>query len=173
MEIKPRYEKAISGMVITPEVQQALFTDATMLATVCRAVKEHWGDEGLAILQEAMEEQFSRSVPLVARAAGARIGDGTIEDWVKLETFFSKYTGIDAEFEITPSRGLLRMVKCPWARQYTKVFGETCPEVIIGCERAIARTVNPHLHVRGQKYMTAGDTVCELVVEWDQDYKPE
>jgi hypothetical protein len=172
MDVKPRTEQALSDMEITPAIQQALSTDASMLATVCRAVKERWGDEGMTVLRDAMERQFAGSVALAAKAAGARINTGTIEDWVKLEKYFGKFTGIDAEFEVTPTRGLLRMTKCPYAKQYGKVFAATCPDVLIGCERAIAHTINPHLHVRGQKYMTSGDAVCELVVEWDKDYKP-
>jgi len=173
MEVTPRIEQAKSELEVTPVIQQALSNDATMLATVCKAVKEHWGDEGMAILQEAMEKQFSPGIALAARAAGIRIGDGTIEDWAKLEKFAGRFMGIDAEWEITPARGLQRMVKCPYAKRYAKAFGGTCPEVLIGCERAIAHTVNPHLEVRGQKYMTTGDTVCELVVEWEKGYEPK
>lgn len=167
-----KIELVKSELEVTSVVQQALSSDASMLAIVCKAVSENWGEKGMAVLQAALEKELAPGIAQAAKAAGIRTGDGTIEDWARLEQYAGRFMGIDAEWEITPERGLQRMVKCPYAKRYAKVFGRTCPDVLIGCERAIAHVVNPHLQVRGQKYMTTGDDVCELVVEWEEGYVP-
>ncbi|MBU2643552.1 L-2-amino-thiazoline-4-carboxylic acid hydrolase [bacterium] len=155
-------------MKITPEFMGILENDAIMIATMGKAVKEAYGEEGLKILQDALEEKYKRIVPAAAKHSGARLNDGTIEDWVKVEQLFGKGMGIEGEFEVTPTRGLMRVTNCPYARQYAKVFPGICPEVLIGCERAIAKTINPKLQVRGQKYLTLGDDVCEIIVEFEK-----
>lgn len=154
--------------MIPPEFLGILENDAIMIATMGKAVKDHYGDEGLKILQEAMEEKYKRIVPAAAKHAGARLNDGSIEDWVKVETLFGKGMGIEGDFEITPTQGIMRVTQCPYAKQYGKVYPGICPEVLIGCERAIAKTINPKLQVRGQKYLTQGDDICELIVEFEE-----
>jgi len=154
-------------MIITREFLGILENDAIMIATLGKAVKDHYGDEGLVVLQNAMEDKYSRIVPAAAKLAGATLQHGTVEDWVIVEKFFGKAMGIEGEFEVTPTRGLMRVTDCPYAKQYGKVFPGICPEVLIGCERAIAKTINPRLEVRGQKYLTQGDDVCEIIVEFD------
>lgn len=155
-------------MEITPEFQAMLENDAIMIATMGKAVKDKYGDEGIAVLQDAMEKKYSRIVPAAAKLAGARISDGDIGDWVKVEAYFGKGMGMEGEFEVTERRGLMRIKTCPFARQYSKVFPGICPEVLIGCERAIAHTINPKLKVTGQKYMTTGEEVCEIIVEFEE-----
>jgi hypothetical protein len=158
-------------MEITPEFQGLLENDAIMIATMGKAIKDKYGDEGIAVLQEAMEKKYSRIVPAAARLAGARLSDGGIEDWVKVEAYFGKGMGMEGEFEVTENRGLMRVRNCPFAKMYSKVFPGICPEVLIGCERAIAHTINPKLNARGQKYMTTGEEVCEIVVEFEDGHK--
>jgi hypothetical protein len=155
-------------MDITPEFQGLLENDAVMIATLCKAVKERYGAEGIEVLRDAMQKKYSRIVPKAAQLAGARIGDGTIEDWANVERYFGQAMGIESGgYEITPTRGLMRMKKCPYAKMYGKVFPGTCPEVLIGCEEAIAQTINPKLHARGQKYLTRGEDCCEIIVEFE------
>lgn len=156
-------------MEITPEFQGLLENDATMIATLCKAVKDQWGDEGIAVLRQAMYNKYRRIVPTGARLAGAKAGDGGIEDWVKVESYFGKGMGMEGEFETTSTRGLMRVHKCPFAQMYGRVYPGTCPEVLIGCEEAIAQTINPKLHARGQKYLTTGESCCEIIAEFEPD----
>jgi hypothetical protein len=156
-------------MNITPEFQGMLENDAIMIGTLCKAVNDRYGEEGIAVLREAMQQKYSRIVPAATKLAGAKTGDGGIEDWVKVESYFGKGMGMEGEFEVTPTRGLMRVKKCPYAAQYSRVFPGTCPQVLIGCEEAIAQTVNPKLHAKGQKYMTTGEECCEIVVEFEVD----
>lgn len=158
-------------MHITPEIEGLLENDAVMIATLCKAVYEHYGDSGIAVLRDAMQKKYSRIIPAAARYAGAKMKDGGVEDWVKIESYFGKGMDTVAEFEVTPTRGILHIKTCPFAKQYGKIYPDVCPKVLIGCEEAIAQTVNPKLHARGQKYMTKGEEYCEIVVEFEKGAK--
>lgn len=156
-------------MEITEGIQAIIDSDAIMIATLSRAVKDRYGDEGIVLLQNAMEEKFLRIMPSLAKHVGATINNGGPADWAKLEEHICRSLGMVTEFEVTAERGIMHMISCPFLTQYKRKFPQVCPEVMIGCERAIARTINPKLKVQGRRYMPMGDKVCEIVVEFDSD----
>jgi hypothetical protein len=143
--------------------------DAAIIATLARAVGEAYGEEGLEVLRQAMEKTFRPIMASVARQEGARLGNGDISDWAKLERFLCQATGIEGEIiEVSPGKGVVRVTSCPAAAQYKRVFPELCPQVFIGLERAIAGTVNPKLKVRGERYIPRGDDICEIHCELEE-----
>jgi hypothetical protein len=154
-------------MNITPELQGMLENDAIMIGTLCRAVYDRYGEEGIAVLRNAMQQKYSRIVPAACKLAKAKSGNGGVEDWVRVESYFGERMGMEGEFEVTSTRGLMRIKKCPYAGQYGRVFPGTCPKVLIGCEEAIAQTINSKLHAKGQKYLTMGEDCCEIIVEFE------
>jgi len=156
-------------MNVEERFRRLVAADAIMIATLAKAVKESYGDEGLAVLRNAMEETFRHIIPSIAREVGARIGDGGIADWANVERFICNASNMETDIEVTPQRGILRVTTCPYLKQYQRTFPQFCPEVLIGMERAIAGTINPRLEVRGQQYLTLGDNVCEIVCQLSED----
>lgn len=156
MNAEERFRRTIAG-------------DAVLIATLTKAVKEQYGENGLAVLRNALEQTFRGIIPTIAREAGARTKDGGIADWAKLEKFLSDIVNMEHDLEVTPQRGVLRVSTCPYLAQYQRTFPEFCPEVLIGIERAIAGTINPKMKVRSQQCMTLGDKVCELVCELNEE----
>jgi hypothetical protein len=140
----------------------------SLLASWARAISQKYGDEGLAVLRDAMKEHHLKKVfPILAPMAGARVGDGGIEDWARMEEFLSKdLPGCEYEMKVTPERGMMRVTSCPVAGAYKETFPEACPKVIIGFEEAIAGTVNPNLKVRVDRYLTLGASSCDIICEW-------
>lgn len=151
------------------KLQRLVSADAIMIATLAKAIKEKYGDEGLAAQRNALEETFRKIIPSIARTAGARIGDGDINDWAKVEKFICDASDMENDIEVTPQRGILRVSTCPYLKQYQRTFPQYCPDVLVGMERAIAGTINPKMKVHVEKYMVLGDPICEIVCELKED----
>ena len=150
------------------EAQGLIDTDAVMIATLAKAVHENYGEEGLAVLRNTMEKTFRRIIANIAKHMGAKTQDGSINDWANVEKYIGGFLGMEGDFEITPTKGVMRVRNCPYAKQYQRTFPEVCSEVLIGCERAIAGTINDRMRVRGEKYITLGHGVCEIVCELEE-----
>jgi len=88
-------------MNITPEFQGLLENDAIMIGTLCKAVNDRYGKEGIAVLREAMRKKYGRIIPSATKLAGAKTGHGGIVDWVRVEPYFGERMGMEGEFEIT------------------------------------------------------------------------
>jgi len=151
------------------KLQRLVSADAIMIATLAKAMNDKYGDEGLAAQRDALEGVFRKIIPSIAKTVGAKIGDGGIEDWAKLEKYICDASDMANEIEVTPRRGVLRVTTCPYLKQYQRTFPEYCTEVLIGMERAIAGTVNPKMKVHGEKYLVFGDPICEIVCELKED----
>lgn len=156
MDLEEKFRRVVAG-------------DAVLIVTLVKAVKEQYGEDGLAVLRSALEQTFRGIIPAIAREAGARTKDGGIADWAKLERFLCDIVGMEHNLEVTPQRGVLRVSTCPYLAQYQRTFPEFCPEVLIGIERAIAGTINQKMKVRAGQCMTLGDKVCELVCELNEE----
>lgn len=150
------------------KLQRLVSADAIMIATMAKAVKEKYGEEGLAAQRNALEETFRKIIPSIARAAGVRVGDGDVTDWAKVEKFICDASDMKNEIEVTPRRGVLRVSTCPYLKQYQRTFPQVCTDVLIGMERAIAGTINPKMKVHAEKYMVLGDPICEIVCEMEE-----
>ena len=151
------------------KLQRLVSADAIMIATLTKAIKEKYGDEGLVAQRNALEETFRKIIPSIARTVGARIGDGGIADWAKVEKFICDASDMANDIEVTPQRGVLRVSTCPYLKQYQRTFPQFCTDVLIGMERAIAGTINPKMEVRGEKYLVFGDPICEIICELNED----
>lgn len=146
-------------------LHKALAGDAAIIATMVKAIGDKFGPEGLAALRDSLTETYRKLIPAVARQAGARVGDGGVEDWAKVERYMCALCGMEYQAEITPKRGVLRVSSCPMAGQYQRLSPGCCPEVFIGIERGIAQAINPRLQIKGNKYLTRGEECCEIVCE--------
>jgi len=144
---------------------KAVAGDAAIIASMARAVWDRFGEEGLEALRQQLTETYRKLIPAVARQAGARVGDGGIEDWLKVETYICRLSGMDFETEAGPDRGVLRVTRCPMEGQYRRIYPDCCPKVFIGIERGIAGAINPRMQVRGVRYLPRGEGACEIVCE--------
>lgn len=139
------------------------------VAVLSRAIAEKYGDEGIAVLRDAL---YQANLPIMrknAKKAGVRTGDGTIEDWIRFEEYSSKQHLLEFEAEYTPERGILHVTYCPGQGLIKHVYPECCRKVLIGAERAIAHAINPNLTVRGGCYLPEGATTCDIICEWKAD----
>jgi hypothetical protein len=155
----------MKAMSVEERFHRSLAGDAAIIATMARAVKEKYGEEGIAALRDGLEQTYRRLIPAVARQAGARVGDGTVEDWAKVEAYICQMEGMEYELEVTPEKGVLRVSSCPMEGQYRRISPDCCPEVFIGIERGIAGTINPNLEVRGGRYLPRGEGCCEIICQ--------
>ena len=154
-------------------VMRQMIGDHMVIATLARAIGEKYGNEGLSVLAAAMKEASLRAMARNARKAGCRVGDGTIEDWIRLEEFnCNQIPGIKWEVQYTPDRGVMRVTYCPMAEAYKTIYPDGCPKMLIGTEQAIAETINPNLQVRGDCYIPLGAPTCDIVCEWKPGTKP-
>jgi hypothetical protein len=160
----------MTQLSLEERLHRTITGDAAIIASLAKAVGEAYGEEGLEVLSQAMEKTFRPIMATIAKQVGARLGDGNISDWAKLERYLCEITGIEADIiEISPTKGVVKARVCPAANQYQRVFPELCPQVMIGLERAIAGTVNPRLRVHGEKYIPRGDEICEIHCELEEE----
>ena len=152
-------------MDISEKYRRSIAADAIMLGTLTEAVKDKYGEEGLAVLQDAMENKFREVLLPVANKLGVRVNDGSCEDWAKLEGFLAEASGMEYELEVTPEKAILHVKTCPWADQYKRTSQNFCSKVLLGYERALASIINPKLNVSGQHYLPCGDDECSVVCE--------
>ena len=139
------------------------------MALCSGAIAGKYGDEGLAVLRDAV---YGSAVPTQrkkAGKAGVRAGDGTIEDWIRFEEIQSREHLLEFEAECTPERGILHVTKCPGQDLIKSVYPHTCRKVLIGAERALAEAINPSLTVRGGCYLPEGAETCDIICEWKSD----
>jgi hypothetical protein len=155
----------MQAMSVEERFHRSLAGDAAIIATMARAVQEKYGKEGLAAMRDSLEETYRRLIPAVARQAGARVGDGTIEDWARVEAYICQMEGMEYELEVTPEKGVLRVSSCPMEGQFRRISTDCCPEVFIGIERGIAGTINPNLEVKGGRYLPRGEGCCEIICQ--------
>lgn len=155
----------MSGMSMEERFHRSLAGDAAIIASMARAVKEKYGEAGLAAMRDGLEQTYRRLIPAVARQAGAKVGDGTIEDWAKVESYICHMEGMEYQLELTPQKGVLRVTSCPMEGQYRRIFPDCCPVVFIGIERGIAGSINPNLEVKGGRYLPRGEGCCEIICQ--------
>ncbi len=155
----------MQAMSMEEGLHRSLAGDAAIIATMVRTVKEKYGEEGLAALRDGLEETYRRLIPSVARQAGARVGDGTVEDWATVEAYICQMGGMEYELEVTPEKGVLRVSRCHMEGQYRRIAPDCCPEVFIGLERGIAGAINPNLEVKGGRYLPRGEGCCEIICQ--------
>ena len=140
--------------------------NGALLGTFAKAIKEKYGSEGLAVLRDSLEELIRDKLgPLWAAEAGTKIGDGGLEDWVKVEKTIGS-TMLQCEAEIGPDQATLRITACPYAEQFKRPFPEVCREVYIGFERGVVSAINPNLEVKGVRYLPEGAECCELICKF-------
>ena len=152
MPEEERFQKAVAG-------------DAAIIASMARAVRDRFGEAGLEALRQQLTETYRKLIPSVARQAGARVGDGGIEDWLKVESYICQLSGMDFQTEAGPNRGVLRVTRCPMEGQYRRIDPDCCRDVFIGLERGIIAAINPRMQVKGLRYLPRGEGACELVCE--------
>lgn len=165
---------------MTPEfgkkqVQRAAHIGAAQAAGMAKAMYEKYGDEALAILRENAFRDGVKAYTAIAKRAGIRTGDGTLEDWLKLEKLLSDTVvlpPLEYESEYTPERSVFRLTFCPYAEAYKAIFPDYCRKVAIGAERAIAAAINPNLVVHVERYVPEGDVTCDVVCEWKPGTNP-
>lgn len=145
--------------------RKALAGDAVMIASIAKGVKDKFGDPGIEAMRDALTQTYRKLIPVVARQAGARVLDGTIADWLKVETYMCQIAGMEYETEQSPSRGVLRVKSCPMEGQYRRLYPDICPVVFIGIERGIASAINPRMKVTGGRYLPRGEGCCEIICE--------
>ncbi|MFQ5827273.1 MAG: L-2-amino-thiazoline-4-carboxylic acid hydrolase [Dehalococcoidia bacterium] len=159
----------MAQLSLEERLHRTITGDAAIIASLAKAVSEAYGEEGLEVLRGAMERTFRPIMATLAKQVGARLGDGDVSDWAKLERFLCQVTGIEGDIvEVSPNKGMVKVSFCPAAAQYKRVFPDLCPQVFIGLERAIAGAVNPRLRVRGEKYIPRGDEICEIHCELEE-----
>lgn len=142
--------------------------DAALLSTFAKAIKERYGSEGIAVLRDSLEAFIhDKLAPIWATEARAKIGDGGLEDWGKVEKFVgSSGPDLPCEVEVGPDQATLRITACPYAGQFRRIFPEMCREVYIGFERGLASVINPSLEVQGVRYLPEGAECCELICKF-------
>jgi hypothetical protein len=155
----------MTTMSMEERLHRSVAGDAAIIATMARSTKEKYGEEGLTALRDGLEETYRRLIPSVARQAGARVGDGTIEDWATVEAYICQMGGMEFELEVTPEKGVLRVKSCPMEGQFRRISPDCCPDVFIGIERGIAGAINPNLEVKGGRYLPRGEGCCEIICQ--------
>lgn len=144
---------------------KAVTGDAAIIASMGRAVCDQFGEEGLEALRQQLAETYRKLIPAVARQAGARVGDGDIEDWCKVEAYICRLAGLEFQTEASPGKGVLRVTRCPMEGQYRRIYPECCRQVLIGVEWGIGAAINPRMRVKGERYLPSGEGACEIVCE--------
>jgi len=139
------------------------------LALCSGAIAKRYGDDGLAVLRDAVYESELPRQRKKANKAGVRAGDGTIEDWIRFEEMLCEEHLLEFETECTPERGVVHVTKCPGRELIKYVYPEACRMVFIGAERATAEAINPNLTVRGGCYLPEGAETCDIICEWKSD----
>ncbi len=119
----------MTTMSMEERLHRSVAGDAAIIATMAQSTKEKYGEEGLTALRDGLEETYRRLIPSVARQAGARVGDGTIEDWATVEAYICRMGGMEFELEVTPEKGILRVNSCPMEGQFRRISQDCCPEV--------------------------------------------
>ncbi len=154
------------------KLRRQMAVDAGTLAVIVKAIQQKYGDEALEVMRNALNEATLAPTRSKARRAGARVGDGGIEDWIKLEEYMAKESLCDYEVEVSPERGVMRVLDCPMKDAYTAICPDVCTKVLIGAEQAFATAINPNLQSRVDCYMPLGAKSCDVVCEFKPGTKP-
>lgn len=154
-------------------VLRAMHMGAVEIARIAKAMYEEYGDKALAIIRDKNFKAGVLAFPAVAKGAGIRTGDGTMEDWLKLARLLGSKALLEYETEYTPERAVFRVTYCPFAEAYKTMFPDYCRRVVtLGTDGAIAAVINPNLEVHGDCYITEGAATCDIVCEWKPETKP-
>ena len=133
------------------------------MAALANGVYEKYGDEGLAAMAKGMEEAFTPVARSIGKKIGVPLGTGEAKDWVKLDAQMGSGMVMQCKFtQVSDKSAYVTVTECAYADQVKRIFPAFCRKVLIGCERAIARSVNPKMDAHGEKYIPEGDSVCEI-----------
>jgi hypothetical protein len=134
-----------------------------LLGTSIRAIHESYGNEGLAKVAQAWEENNKKAAGRLMEIVGRQERD--LETVARIIDFTDSIYGVEGEWtEIGPTRAIKIEKSCPLARQFP---AETCTLCFSGSMQGIARGVLGHDRVicRMPKSLPGGDGCCEIIIE--------
>ncbi len=151
---------------------QRVHADQCQIASIAKWMYEKYGDEPLDIIRENNFKDRVKTFTAVAKQMGIPIGEGGLEDWLKMQKMLGEAGLLVMEQFSEPDRAVNRTTWCPLAQACKDIFPDYCRKIAIGTERAMAYVVNPDLEVHVDCYIPEGATHCDVVCQWKPGKKP-
>lgn len=140
-----------------------------IIAKICGAVKEKYGQEGLQTIYTSLEN-WSNHRSAVSKS-GITPGQGTLEDLItKLydpgdEMLFTMSQPRLITEEPDADHLLYKIRECNVKDVVARECPEMCFYVVRGIEQGLAKNVNPDIKVSGNRFLANGHDACYIELE--------
>ncbi|MDO8491946.1 MAG: hypothetical protein Q7T04_08035 [Dehalococcoidia bacterium] len=140
-----------------------------IVAKICSAVKEKYGEEGLQTIYNALESWPNHRSAVVK--SGITPGEGTLGDLItKLydpgdEMLFTMTKHRIITEEPDADHLLYKIQECNVKDVVQRECPEMCSYVVRGIEQGLAKQVNPNIKVSGNRFLANGHDACYIQLE--------
>ncbi len=137
-----------------------------IVAKICSAVKEQYGEEGLQTIYNALES-WPNHRSAVAKA-GITPGEGTLEDLITRlydpgdEMLFTMTQHRVITEDPDADHLMYKIRECNVKDVIQRECPEMCSYVVRGIEQGLAKQVNPNIKVTGNRFLANGHDACSI-----------